>query len=207
MRPAADLSFQFAWRRQKKTLHMTGDLKATHMSELVSGEGPSRILITSHIHPHSGDSRSFVSCIRLSTRHAEPCEYLGGLLTCVYMCTSPRPCANKCIQLPLSLSGELSRASLIPLVVLVYCCMWPLCYLDSKEFHSIIIQVRPTNTTGFYPWSKGQTMSFFTDYTTYLLTRVLFTLPGHAHGHAYIEIALFSNPYRSNDLDSDSQTV
>lgn len=118
----------------------------TCMSEIVSGEGPPRILITSRIHPHSADSRSFVSCIQVCTTHAGLCgQNISQLSTLVYTCTSlyMQPCANKWKFL---LSRNNQQRTNQCFVVAATCALlhvasvilvWPL-----KEFHSIIIEVR-----------------------------------------------------------------
>lgn len=120
-----------------KIVNMTED-----SSLYVSGEGPSRIL-TPQICLNSGHSSSSVLCIRLRRTNLELSgrnisESPRGLLTSLHTCTSPQLCASKCIQYSLSLNSQQRtvkaehRGSLglwLPLIVHMYCGMWPLFYL------------------------------------------------------------------------------
>lgn len=59
--------------------------------EIVSREGHSRIFIPTYIHPHSVDSSSFVSWIKLSATHAELCgQDISG--ECWHVFTHALPC-------------------------------------------------------------------------------------------------------------------
>lgn len=71
-------------------------------------EEPSRILITSHIHPDSGDSSTFcfVDQVQHNTHSALWSEYLRGPLTRVHTSRSLLHCANRCVRPPLSLSSR-----------------------------------------------------------------------------------------------------